>query len=51
VTRYTDGVKFGVEECNEGPLLLATFHPIGATIRIQDPKSEIFTEILLNFGI
>jgi len=32
-TRCTDGVKFGMEEGTEDPLLHAEFHPIGATIR------------------
>jgi len=27
-------VKFGTEEATEGPLLLAKFHPIGATTRV-----------------
>ena len=33
-TRCTDGVKFGMEEGTEGPLLHAKFHPIGATTRV-----------------
>ena len=28
------GVKFGMEEGTEGPLLHAKFHPIGATTRV-----------------
>jgi len=39
------GVKFGVEEGTKGSLLHAKFQPIGAMVRVQDPKTEIFTEI------
>jgi len=38
-------VKFGMEEGTEGSLLHAKFHPIGATTRVYDPKTEIFTQI------
>jgi len=30
---------------------LPNFTPIGVTIRVQNPKSEIFTEVLPRFGI
>ena len=46
------GVKFGMEEgtekfTNEGQIwcAIAKFHPIGATVRVQDHQTEIFTEI------
>ena len=39
-TRCTDGVKFGMEEGT-----VPNFTPIGATVRLYDPKTEIFTEI------
>jgi len=39
------GVKFGTEEGTEGNILRAKFHPIGATVRVSDSKTEIFTEI------
>jgi len=47
------GVKFGMEEGEvfswwRGPLVpssVPNFTPIGAAIRVYDPKTEIFTEI------
>jgi len=43
-TRCTDGVKFGTKE-GTVPSFMPNFTPIGATIRAQDPKTEIFIEI------
>jgi len=36
------GVKFGMEE---GTASMPNFTPISATIRVYDPKTEIFTKI------
>jgi len=41
-TRFTDGVKFGMEKV---PSSVSNFTPIGATTRVQDPTTEIFTQI------
>jgi len=38
------GVKFGMEE-GTFPSSMPNFTPIGATIRVYDPKTKIFTEI------
>ena len=44
-TRCTDGGKFGVRRGPTIPSSTPNFTPIGATIRVKDPKTEIFTEI------
>ena len=42
------GVKFGIKEVH---FPMPNFNPIGAKIRVYDPQTEIFTDILSKFGI